>query len=136
MNDHLLLKGSWYAEFRRRQLKHHNLWSLAEWRDVLQAAGFANIAHIGYLTGDQCQFWDAIDVFGALGVGRYRVGAALRRVVWSRLPRSISDADARSIATRLSARVNQAPCDGSPSCTAMLIATMPISRDERDYKTS
>lgn len=124
MNDHLLLKSSWYAEFRRRQLKHHNLWSLAEWCEVLRTAGFARISHIGYLTGEQCRFWDTIDVLGTLGIGRYRVAAALRRVVWPRLPMSIRNPVARSIATRLSKRVTtRRPGASSPPCAALLVAT-------------
>ncbi len=125
MNEHLLFKAHWYAKFRRRQLQHHNLWSLAEWREALQTAGFCDVAHVGYLSPQQCRTWDALDIVGALGFGRYRVSSALRRLIWPRVPTILRAAITRSLADRLSARASISQTTTAKSCAALLIAVTP-----------
>lgn len=80
MNEHLLIRSRTYAEFRRRQLVHVNLWPLAQWKAALHDAGFGGVTWRPYLTGGNCRLWDTIDLPGSLGFGRYRVATATKWV--------------------------------------------------------
>ena len=67
MNRHLLVRSNRYAEFRRSQLEHHNLWSEPKWGSALLGAGFAEVTVVPYLSGAACKSWDRLDVIGTFG---------------------------------------------------------------------
>jgi SAM-dependent methyltransferase len=115
MNRHLLLRSDRYAEFRRRQLQHHNLWSALEWRNALIGAGFAEVEVLPYFPGAACRSWDRLDAIGTLGVDRYRVATALRRLASLVVPPTTKRQLKALIAARLSRRL-PAPLAESPDC--------------------
>jgi SAM-dependent methyltransferase len=86
MNDHLLVRGSWYARLRQRQLVHRNLWSREEWERALRRVGFDQIDWAPTLPPAGCRRWDGLDMLGSLGVGRLRVGGILRKAGHKLLP--------------------------------------------------
>jgi SAM-dependent methyltransferase len=105
MNQHLLLRSDRYAEFRRRQLQHHNLWSGPDWRFALLGAGFAEVEVVPYFSGAACRSWDQLDVVGTLGAGRYRVATAMRKIASLTAPPAAKDRLKRRIAAGLSRRL-------------------------------
>jgi SAM-dependent methyltransferase len=105
MNRHLLLRSSRYAEFRRRQLQHHNLWSAPEWRSALLGAGFAHVDLMPYLPGAACRSWDPIDAIGTVGVGRYRLATALRKLASLATPPAAKERLKQRIVTGLFRRL-------------------------------
>jgi len=77
MNEHLLLRWTWYAKLRQRQLCHVNLMTKQEWSELLLTIGFSVIEFRSYLSGKACRFWDTIDSPGCIGLGRYRLAPVL-----------------------------------------------------------
>jgi hypothetical protein len=123
MNRHLLVRASRYAEFRRRQLQHHNLWSIGEWRAALHAVGFEEIEAVPYLPGFHCRFWDRIDVVGDLGIRRYRLATVVRKIGSLVLPKRAKVSVKGCVATRLQRRLEMTYHGGEDGCAALLIAT-------------
>lgn len=123
MNRHLFIRAAWYAEFRRRQLQHHNLWSIDEWRNALDAAGFEGIEVVPYLPGFQCGYWDRIDFLGDLGVGRYRVATAVRRLGSLVLPKAGKLWVSRHVTTHIRRQLEATSDSETDMCAALLIAT-------------
>jgi SAM-dependent methyltransferase len=123
MNQNLLIGSQWYAEFRRRQLQHRNLWSADEWRAALHAVGFVEIETLPYLPGGHCRFWDRIDFLGDAGLGRYRLAPAVRKIGSIALPRRVKASIKHSVARRLQRRRKAASCSGEDWCAALFIAT-------------
>jgi SAM-dependent methyltransferase len=123
MNRHLLIRANAYAEFRRRQLQHHNLWSVDGWRTALHAAGFEEVEAVPYLSGFHCRYWDRIDVVGDLGIDRYRVGSAVRKIGSLVLPRRAKLSVKARIVARLQRRLAWVSDDTDDCCATLLMAT-------------
>jgi SAM-dependent methyltransferase len=121
MNRHLLIRRHWYARLRRRQLQHHNLWSGDEWRRGLLAAGFDEVEAVRYLPGFQCRFWDAIDLVGVVGFGRYRLASGIRLLGSHVLPRRAKLFVKRRVTRRLQRQL-AAPDRGDEGCGILLVA--------------
>ena len=132
MNDHLVFRQHHYAEWRRRELRHHNLWGVDEWVTALRRAGFASVTCTGYLDPKSCRFWDAIDIVGSLGVSRFRVGRICRQVLWPLLPRSLRRPIARGVAAKLLSAFENADELGAQPCAALLVATTPTAASPDD----
>ena len=132
MNDHLVFRQRHYAEWRRRELRHHNLWGVEEWVTALRRAGFASVTCTGYLDSKSCRFWDAIDILGSLGVWRFRVGRILRQVLWPLLPTAVRRPIARGVAARLLRAFESAGDPGAQPCAALLVATTPTATSVDD----
>jgi SAM-dependent methyltransferase len=122
MNEHLCVRREWYAEWRRSKLQHHNLWPLASWIDSLQAAGFSNVEHFGYLDPASCRFWDAIDLVGSIGVGRLRVSTAIRYGIWPLLPATVKSHAKRRVAAKLDQKFQEAEALTARPSAALLVA--------------
>jgi SAM-dependent methyltransferase len=122
MNRHLLLRTQWYAELRRRQLAHHNLWNPDEWRRRLRAAGFTPIEVVPYLGPTMCRLWDALDFPACIGVGRYRTGALARQVFSTLVPRVFRDRLRRTLAVWLARKIGTRGRLSDPACAALLVA--------------
>jgi SAM-dependent methyltransferase len=123
MNRHLLLHSKRYAEFRRRQLQHHNLWSAHEWRSALLGAGFADVEVVPYLSGAACRSWDRLDAIGAVGVGRYRVATALGKLASLATPPAAKERLKQRITTGLSRRLPASPTgDVADPCCGLFVA--------------
>ena len=123
MNEHLALRLPIYARARQRQLQHHNLWSVEEWQARLEAVGFETVTADPYLDAAACRRWDKLDVLGAIGIGRYRLGPALHLLVARVLPAPLK----RSMSARLSRLLlswARRPPEGL-GCAVVLIATTP-----------
>lgn len=98
MNQHLLFRSEVYSRWRQLQLAHWNLFAAAEWRELLENAGFREIEFKPYLGAEACQFWDRVDVIGCLGWGRFTLAGAIgvlcrplrRSHAWQALVRSIA----------------------------------------------
>ena len=119
MNRHLSLSGDGYVAWRQRRLVHCNLWSRAGWRDNLLAAGFEDVEFTGYLTGDECAYWDRMDAIGNVGVGPVRVAPLARRA--SRvLPSTVRSRLKEMIGARLSRRLNGD--SHGEQCAALVVA--------------
>jgi hypothetical protein len=123
MNQHLLIRASSYAEFRRRQLHHHNLWSMDEWCFAIRNAGFEEIDVVHYLPGVHCQFWDRIDVIGDLGIRRYRVATAVRKMGSLVLPRRAKLWVKDRVTAGIRRQLEMTHSGDAEMCAALLIAT-------------
>jgi SAM-dependent methyltransferase len=132
MNDHLVFRQDHYAEWRRRELRHHNLWGVDQWVTKLRRAGFASVTFTGYLDPRSCRFWDAIDIVGSFGVSRVRVGRICRQVLWPLLPRSVRRPIARAVSARLLNAFESADDVGAQPCAALLVATTPTTASAHD----
>ncbi|MBJ7596314.1 MAG: class I SAM-dependent methyltransferase [Candidatus Dormibacteraeota bacterium] len=120
MNDHLLVHSARYAEGRRRQLIHHNLWSSDDWVAKLRVAGFQKTVVIPYLSGELCSLWDSLDAPTWLGVGRYRVGKFLRYK--AQLPKPARQR-LDAYVGRLLVNAARKRRENGPPCATLLLAT-------------
>jgi SAM-dependent methyltransferase len=120
MNNHLLLRSSRYAELRRNQLSHVNLFSHEQWIAAFRRAGFAEVQSFPYLFGRDIAFWDVMDFPASLGTGRYRVSTALN-LAMSFLP-EVARSAGRSLTARWLARRAERAHQGEP-CAMALVAT-------------
>lgn len=120
MNDFLVMRSSWYAELRRRQLHHVNLWESEKWLNVLSKIGFSRIELYPYLPGSVCRIWDRLDAPLSVGYGRYRI-SAIPRYGYKPLPAPLRHSIYRMIAKRLSTNV-QKSMDVTP-CAMVIVAT-------------
>ncbi len=125
MNDHLAARSSAYSRARQAQLEHRNLWTLEQWRERLETAGFIKVSSATYLDGTACRYWDRLDLIGALGYGRYRVAPVAHRVVSALLPAPRKSELKREIGRRLCARAQARDVSRAGGCAAVLIATAP-----------
>jgi SAM-dependent methyltransferase len=123
MNEHLAVRAPAYAHARQHQLQHRNLWSVGEWQERLEAAGFASVSADLYLDGAACRRWDRLDFAGALGMGRYRVAPVLHRLASTVLPTRVKQPVREWIVGRL-LDWTQRPARG-PGCAAVLVAVTP-----------
>ena len=118
MNRHLLISSERYAEFRRRQLQHHNLWSARDWRAALLDAGFAQVEVLPYFSGEDCEHWDRLDALGTLGKGRYRIATGVRKLASvatsAGVKRRVKERVAHGLARRMRGSTGAAndPCCG------------------------
>jgi SAM-dependent methyltransferase len=120
MNNHLLLRGDWYASLRRRQLFHENLLSSEQWRDLFTRCGFTRIEVHPYLMGVHCEAWDRLDAPICIGIGgRYNVGAVIR-YGGRLLPSAVRDRISARTLARLR-RIVRREGDVSP-CAAAIVA--------------
>lgn len=122
MNDHLAVRNPTYARFRQRQLQHHNLLGIEAWRLHLESAGFTDVQVSGYLSAASCRYWDRLDLVASFGIGRYRVGSAVHRVVSATVPDPQRNALKRMLARHLLDRARER---GDRNCAALLIAQAP-----------
>jgi SAM-dependent methyltransferase len=126
MNEHLLLRWSWYARVRQQQLVHVNLFSQEEWKELLHSTGFADIEFRPYLSGKACKLWDMLDSPGCIGFGRYRLapilGTTFRLAPTGLRNRTISRLS-RWLTGKAKANGNQ-----EPACAVVVIARKPFGK--------
>lgn len=125
MNDHLALRLPRYAELRRPQLVHHNLWSVDQWREHLARAGFDSVDVRPYFGPELCRFWDLIDAPACIGIGSLHVGAISRRLLTSVLPRAGRVRLQSGLAAWLRAQAAKRGRRMEPACAVLLLATTP-----------
>lgn len=121
MNRHLLLRSSIYARWRQRQLSHCNLLGCFGWRDLLQKAGFRGVEFTPYLGASACSFWDAVDVIGCFGYGRFSMATAISRLSQTIIPQHWRTRLLRPIASWLMSKVAE-NSDLSAACAAVIVA--------------
>lgn len=119
MNDHLMVRFRWYARWRQSNLFHLNLLTEQGWKDLFHAAGFSSVEYLPYLSGKNYRLWDRIDAFVDLGHGRYRLGAAVGKVL-ERLPAGLSRRVYERVATWLAPQIDTVI--GDDACAILLIA--------------
>ena len=78
MNRHLLLRKSWYARLRARQLQHLHLLAETAWTEALAQAGFTAVQTTPYLSARMCTLWDRVDGPLSMGAGPLTVARAYR----------------------------------------------------------
>ncbi|HLI09176.1 MAG TPA: class I SAM-dependent methyltransferase [Ktedonobacteraceae bacterium] len=76
-----------YAAWRNRRLCHLNLWSIEEWRQHLEKAGFEVELVRPYMRRELVMLWDALELLQQLYIGHYRLFSLL----WRRLPHRLLD---------------------------------------------
>ena len=118
MNSHLLLQTNWYAEMRRKQLQHENLFTVEGWQDAFQRAGFSEVKIYPYLLAKDCFYWDLLDFPICIGYGRYTVSSALR-LIGKALPPIVRRNVRRNIVHLLNALVSR-PGNNSPCAIAIV----------------
>jgi SAM-dependent methyltransferase len=118
MNRFLVLRSPWYAELRRKQLKHENLLTLHEWLERFQRAGFKRISVYPYLSGRVCYYWDLMDSPMCLGYQRYSAYGAFC-LAWRVLPLAVKRAYLKGMSNILS-RLKR--YDDDTPCAVVLIA--------------
>ena len=119
MNDHLMVRFRWYARWRQSNLVHLNLLTEQGWKDLFHAAGFSSVECSPYLSGRNCRLWDRIDAFVDLGLGRYRLGAAVGKVL-ERSPAGLSRRVYERVASWLAPQIDTVI--GDDACAMLLIA--------------
>lgn len=121
MNQHLIFPWPWYARLRQRQLAHLNLMSEKSWEDLLRKIGFSDMEFRPYLSGQACKFWDTIDSFGCIGIGRFQAATILGRLAQALLPKPAKAWVLRRLSGWLS-KVAEGELIIDPACAAVLIA--------------
>ena len=120
MNEHLLFSNQSYAAHRQASLVHVNLLAPNEWRDLCITSGFDKVDFHPYFYGGHCHLWDSIDAPLSIGIGRYRLGAALS-VLTQLLPPHIQQRLRQATAAWLAVRSRLV--EVGPACAAALVAT-------------
>lgn len=75
INSHLLFSSKLWVRYRQDRLAHVNLWTMDQWHDVLNAAGFTMERARRYLSPRQIRLWDSIDGIAVIGSRRINIGS-------------------------------------------------------------
>jgi SAM-dependent methyltransferase len=75
INAHLLFSSQIWIHFRNDRLSHVNLWTMDQWYDVLNTAGFKIERTQRYLSPRQIRLWDSIDGIAVIGTRRINIGS-------------------------------------------------------------
>ena len=90
----LALPTARYANWRNRHLCHLNLWTVEEWTQHLERAGFVVEQVRPYLRHELVTFWDMLELLQQIWIGHRR----LFSLFWRRLPPSALDMLAQQLA--------------------------------------
>ena len=81
MNSNLLFSSQGWVRYRQDRLSHVNLWTMDEWREALNAAGFAVERTRRYLSPGQIHLWDTMDGVAVVGTRRVNIGSVSQKVI-------------------------------------------------------
>jgi SAM-dependent methyltransferase len=120
MNDNLMLRSAGYVRSRHRRLSHANVWTPAQWKEKLLAAGFTSVEFHPCLAPETCRTWDVLDAPLGIGAGRYRVGPIAEQIL-RRMPHRVVQSLHNGFAKALAGRIKR----GTPenACNFLWIAT-------------
>jgi len=78
MNQHLLIRKTWYSRWRAAQLQHIHLLEENGWTSAFTEAGFASVQTTPYLAAHLCELWDRVDGPLSVGAGPLTLARAYR----------------------------------------------------------
>jgi SAM-dependent methyltransferase len=81
MNSNLLFSSQRWVRYRQDRLSHVNLWTMDQWREALNSAGFAIERTRRYLSPGQIRLWDTMDGVAVVGTRRVNIGSFTQKVI-------------------------------------------------------
>jgi SAM-dependent methyltransferase len=80
INSNLVFSSQAWVRYRRDRLSHVNLWTMEQWNETLNRAGFTVERTRRYLSPAQIRLWDTMDGVAVIGSRRVNIGSLSQKI--------------------------------------------------------